>query len=205
MCNNKGRLVVLEGLDGTGKSTLIKKLRDILPDVHLTQQPSKGFFDSIPNEVTGEELQDLLDNNRRQSIYGENGIKEYLNNGVDVICDRYIISGTVHEYFEMSDKTTLHEVYNKYKENFGDAFPTLILYLDITPKQAMSRVQARYEQTKQPISRYENIESLQALHKIYDTVLDIIESNGDARIIRIDATKTEDEVLSNVLDILHNL
>lgn len=200
--NSNGKLICIEGIDGTGKSTLIKHIKDMLPDNIYTQQPSPNFFTSISETIKGVELQELLDKDRRECIYGANGTKSLTDCGYTAIVDRYLISGIVYEYFELSDNFTLEELYEKYKAEFSDSFPDTIIYLDIDPDKAIERIISRAKETGQPISRYEASESLTKLRDIYKEVLDLVEKNKDSKVFRVDASKSEFEIVEHVFKIL---
>lgn len=199
---SKGKLICIEGLDGSGKSTLVKKLGEVFPDFKFAQQPSPGFFNYISEDVTGRELQDLLDDNRRHCIYCENGTKNATDLGQNVIVDRYLISGIVHEYFELPSDTALKDLYYKYKEQFSDAMPDIVIYLDIEPELAYERVISRHKETGAVISRYENVESLKELGNIYEKLLPIIETSGDSKVIVIDASQPLEDVLCLLSNII---
>ena len=105
----QGRFIVFEGIDGAGKSTQISMLKD-----RLQKNGRKVFVTAEPTQsVTGGILRDALSGNYSRSAselaamfladrifhnVNENcGIKQALEKGYDVICDRYYYSSLAYQ------------------------------------------------------------------------------------------------------------
>lgn len=105
----RGRFIVFEGLDGSGKSTqiamLAEKLKLLGHKVYCTAEPT--------NSATGGLIRDTLSNNYKRDAaelaglfltdriaHNVNpvwGIKKFLDDGIDVICDRYYYSSFAYQ------------------------------------------------------------------------------------------------------------
>lgn len=104
----KGKVIVFEGVNGSGKSTQIKLLKRKMSDAwfkyHITMEPSNGpIGTAIRNDY-------LLRTNNRPDQYlmsmlmatdrydhvtskqSGNTFTDYINNGISIIFDRYFIS-----------------------------------------------------------------------------------------------------------------
>ena len=100
----KNRFIVVEGLDGSGKSTQIKMLKEYLESkgekVYMTAEPSEGRIGKTLREMLSEDiptdmyfqagmfLADRIDH----CTNPENGIKKMREEGYKVISDRYYYS-----------------------------------------------------------------------------------------------------------------
>ena len=63
----KGKFIVVEGIDGCGKSTLIEKLKTHFPDAVFLREPTNGKFGmTIRKKLSSE---DVLDANEMLSLF----------------------------------------------------------------------------------------------------------------------------------------
>lgn len=158
--HNRGMLIVFEGCNYVGKSTLINKL--------IMQYPSEKFkIYKFPNRntVSGHMINkflkkqidftfksdqiELFATNRKEQ---KRNILQDLNNGFNVICDRYNISGIVYPLYEQFKGVDLcytkrelkkhmlsdnHDLYDQYrlvktsKQLIIDNYINYILHYDI--------------------------------------------------------------------------
>ena len=142
-------LVVLEGLDGAGKSTQVKKLRTYLEEVfgsleyiHFPRYDAPVYGDLISrflrgdfgsNESVHPQLVALLFAEDRHGVAP--GMKETLKNGGNVLLDRYVYSNIAYQCAKMSDQTeaeALREwIFNTEYGNFELPKPDLNIFLDV--------------------------------------------------------------------------
>ncbi len=146
--NGKGRLIVFEGLDGSGKSTqislLAEKLKLIGHKVYCTAEPT--------NSATGGLIRDTLSNNYKRDAtelaglfltdriaHNVNpvwGIKKFLEDGVDVICDRYYYSSFAYQGLG----TNLDWLMDMNLKCPEITKPDLCIFLDVDYKRCKLRV-----------------------------------------------------------------
>ena len=130
-----GHLIILEGIDGTGKSTQAKLLANSLRDqghrVVLSREPTDGACGRRLREsaTTGrlspeEELQ-LFHQDRREHV--ETLIEPSLHGGEIVILDRYYFSTMAYQGVRGFDPQEIRRV----NEEFAPQ-PDLLLLLDLS-------------------------------------------------------------------------
>ena len=191
----RGRLIVFEGIDGAGKSTQIKHLKNALGakgrEVLLTAEPTDGVTGKMlraalagKDERTPYEMAALFVLDR---IYHNKQINEALDKGLDVICDRYYYSSLAYQGSICDFEWVRHMNCNCPEIRH----PDLCVFLDLTPKAALARITARGEATE----IYEKEETLTLFRA---TFLKIFETLGDPVAI-VDASGTEQEVADKVL------
>ncbi|WWO95233.1 MAG: dTMP kinase [Candidatus Dasytiphilus stammeri] len=188
----KNSFIVIEGLEGAGKTTLCKMVRDFLKkksinNIMITHDPggtplAEKLRFLIKNGVKGEQITDkaellMLYAARAQLI--EMKIKPALAEGTWVISDRYDLSTEAYQgygrNFHRKILTLLRKIIVK------NIVPDLILYLDVTPELGLKRAQK-----KGKLDRIEK-ESLSFFSKVRNCYL--LRSKKDNSIKVIDATQ----------------
>jgi dTMP kinase len=142
-------LVVLEGLDGAGKSTQVKKLRKYLESlfgsleyIHFPRYDAPVYGDLISsflrgdfgsNETVHPQLVALLFAEDRHGAAP--GMKCILEAGGHVLLDRYVYSNIAYQCAKLTCKTeadTLREwIFNTEYGDFGLPKPDLNIFLDV--------------------------------------------------------------------------
>ena len=143
---SQGLFIVIEGIDGTGKSTQSKRLADWFRsrgrEVVLSREPTDGPWGKKLREsaTTGrlsaeEELECFL-NDRREHV--EMSIKPALAEGKVVILDRYYFSTMAYQGARGFDPGEIR----LRNEAFAPQ-PDLLLILDLSVESAHGRIGAR--------------------------------------------------------------
>ena len=142
-------LVVLEGLDGAGKSTQVKRLRKYLESrcssleyIHFPRYDApvyggligkflRGGFGEV-EEVHPQLVALLFAEDRRDAVPQ---IKARLENGGSVLLDRYVYSNIAYQCAKLSDKAEADElrdwIFNTEYVHFGLPVPDLNIFLDV--------------------------------------------------------------------------
>lgn len=142
-------LVVLEGLDGAGKSTQVKKLRTYLESlfgsleyIHFPRYDApvygglisrflRGDFGS--NESVHPQLVALLFAEDRHGAAPQ--MRETLENGGNVLLDRYVYSNIAYQCAKIADKdeaeTLRNWIFNTEYGDFKLPVPDLNIFLDV--------------------------------------------------------------------------
>ena len=142
-------LVVLEGLDGAGKSTQVKKLRTYLESlfgnleyIHFPRYDAPVYGDLISrflrgdfgsNETVHPQLVALLFAEDRHGAAPQ--MKETLDNGGNVLLDRYVYSNIAYQCAKLNDPEEadrLREwIFNTEYGDFSLPVPDLNIFLDV--------------------------------------------------------------------------
>jgi len=186
----KGRFVVFEGIDGSGKSSCMEAAVTILGkerDVIGTAEPTDGDIKRILEEAKditpeGEAMLFITDR-----MLHTREIMEWMKEGKVVLCDRYYASTIAYQSAELNgrraDAVWLEEMNDKIAIE-----PDMTLLFDIDPILGMERVESRGSK-----SRFERIGYLT---EVRDNYLRIAKERG---FVIIDASRPKDEVLEEVL------
>jgi dTMP kinase len=178
-----GLFIVIEGIDGTGKSTQAKRLGAWFVsqgrEVVLSREPTDGPWGKKLREsaATGrlapeDELQYFL-NDRRQHV--EEKIIPALAEGKVVILDRYYFSTMAYQGARGFDPAEIRRL----NEEFAPV-PDLLLILDLDVDTAHQRIGHRGDSTNE----FEKKESLERCREIFLSLKDesfvrVIDSAGD--------------------------
>ncbi|KAF5295857.1 hypothetical protein FQA39_LY13030 [Lamprigera yunnana] len=136
---NKNMFITLEGMDGSGKSTVILSLEKYLKSlgykVLITREPGgHQFSEKIRNIVLGNET-------RKEHV--DKIIKPKLEEGYIVISDRFMDSTSAYQgNGRQIGIEKVDEIQNIVLEGYK---PDLTLYFDVEPKNAQSRLDKRVE------------------------------------------------------------
>lgn len=142
-------LVVLEGLDGAGKSTQVKKLRTYLENqlgsleyIHFPRYDAPVYGDLISrflrgdfgsNETVHPQLVALLFAEDRHGAAPE--MKEILNSGGNMLLDRYVYSNIAYQCAKLTDAEEAERlrewIFNTEYINFDLPKPDLNIFLDV--------------------------------------------------------------------------
>ena len=145
----KGKLVVIEGTDGSGKSTQFRLLLDRLmrekcvfkhvtfprysePSSALIRMYLGGEFGGSPDSVNAYAASTFYAVDRYASYKQDWG--EWYENGGIVLTDRYTTSNAVHQASKVKfwdRRNFLDFLYSLEYEKFGLPKPDLVIYLDV--------------------------------------------------------------------------
>lgn len=198
------KFIVVEGLDGTGKTTQIKILADYIRkkgrEVEITAEPTahptgklirkilSGEVKSTPWALASLFLSDRIVHNTDP----EDGIEKMLSDGKTVISDRYYYSTFSYQGHE----TDLDWAMNMHFSCPEVRRPDLVLFLTMAPEKCIERIRAN--RPDEAIEIYENTESLTKISRQFDTVFSIL--NEDENIVYIDADGTIEEVSERLFE-----
>ncbi len=197
-----GKFFALEGIDGAGKSTLIraltKKMEEAGLPYHTTAEPTKNHIGKtirsiLSGEIEGDEktiaalfLADRIDH-LTNSTYG---ILSKLMEGTHVICDRYYLSSYAYHVPHVS----LDWVINANSICAELKRPDLTFFIDISVEESLRRLRSSRNQ----LDRFENEDRIKQVRENYFAAMDKV--GNDERIIKIDGTMPS----SDICDIVWN-
>ncbi|KTD00795.1 dTMP kinase [Fluoribacter gormanii] len=196
MLFSTGKLIVIEGLEGAGKSTAIKTVIELLEKRHIktltTREPGGTVIGEILRDlIKNPEYRDILDDRSELLLLYtariqllEEVIKPSLRQGIWVIADRFELSTMA---YQGGGRGLDQEVINQLSSFALRGFkPDLTLYLDIGPEEGMTRVKSRGE-----IDRIEQ-QSIDFFHRVHESYIRHVEMSSNT--VTIDARHSLQEV-----------
>lgn len=190
------RFIVLEGVDGAGTTTQLRRLGEALARARvphwttceptglatgrLVRQVLKGEADARP-----ETLARLYSADRHEHLYGPGGVLERLGRGEAVISDRYLFSSLAYQ--GMTCGPDLPRLLNA-----GFPLPELLIYFDLETEVSMARVETRAER-----DIFEHRAFQERVRGAYEEVLAEY-SLSPLKIARVDAALPVEEVFRAV-------
>ena len=154
-------LTVLEGLDGAGKSTQVKKLRNYLESrlgeleyIHFPRYDAPVYGDLISrflrgdfgsNEAVHPQLVALLFAEDRHGAAPD--IKKTLEGGGNVLLDRYVYSNIAYQCAKLNDEAEAEKlrewIFNTEYGDFALPVPDLNIFLDVPIGFVESKLKAQ--------------------------------------------------------------
>ncbi len=203
----KGKFIVFEGLDGSGKGTQIcllqKKLLEDGRAVVLTAEPTESTLGGIIRDALAgdparspSELASLFVSDRiRHCQDPKKGIKAMLDAGKDVICDRYYFSSFAYQGID----TDLDWVMKMNLDCPETLTPDVCIFLDVDPDICMQRI----DSSRAFVEIYEKASTLA---RIRNRFFDVFERLGDRENIKIvDAARSPEEIADDIYKIVAKL
>ena len=196
----KGVFIVLDGMDGGGKSEMVKLLHNYLFSksksyrILTTMEPTNGTYGKeirhiLKNEndpkINAEKLLGLFIKDREEHL--KDAIMPFLSkpNGHEtniVICDRYYYSTIAFQSTQGMDIKMLIEKNKKFLK------PDIAFIMDVDPEIALDRIKER---------RKEKFEELEFMRKLRDRFLELPKLLND-NVKAIDASKSQSEVFEDI-------
>ncbi len=197
------KFIVVEGLDGTGKTTQIKILAEYIKakgrTVEITAEPTahptgklirrilSGEVKTTPWSLAALFLSDRIVHNK-----ADDGIERMLSDGKTVISDRYYYSTFAYQGHETDLDWAMDMHFNCPEVRK----PDLVLFLTMSPEKCVERIRAN--RPDEAIEIYENVESLTKISRQFDTVFEKLKDREN--IVYIDADGTIEEVSQRLFE-----
>lgn len=194
--NQRGKFIVLEGIDGSGKTSqlnvLNKRLREAGRGTYATFEPTDSPVGSLIHQIMTGRIQ--ADNAVVATLFaadrldhltnGVNGIIGKIEQGLHVLCCRYYFSSYAYQGL----KTPVEWIMQANSIAKGMLKPDMTIFIDISPETAISRIQKDGDH----IEIYEKLETQRKVRQGY---LDAFRLFGsDENICIIDGNRGFDEV-----------
>ncbi|MFH1224409.1 MAG: dTMP kinase [Candidatus Diapherotrites archaeon] len=198
----KGFFLVIDGIDGSGKGTILSLLHDwflaqgVPPGrLLLTAEPTSGAYGRRIRELLrsgadpharARELLNLYIKDRKEHI--SRAILPALSAGKIILCDRYKYSTIAYQSAQGLDKGKLISLHKKMP------VPNLALILDLPVEEALSRISSDSSRSGKDV-----FERSAFLEKVRANFLALKEELPKEKIAVIDASGTKEEVFGRVL------
>ena len=203
----RGSFIVLEGIDGAGKTTQAELL-----EAHLTGLGRRVYRTAEPTSLpTGVALRQALGGKVKKTecemavmfvldriahnTHPTEGILAILEDGQDIICDRYYYSTLAYQ-----GHSTDYEWTKKMNIDCPEILkPDLCIYLDLTPEQSLDRI----SRGRESVEIYENLDTLKKVRSAFMRVFDDL---GDVdNIAIIDAYRAPEEIAADIANLVNSL
>ncbi|ADI31313.1 dTMP kinase [Staphylothermus hellenicus] len=189
MSESNGFFLVLEGIDGAGKTSIAFKLMDFLVEkgfsVHYTYEPYDTLYVEALKKKYDEYRDaylDALTYAADRLVHIRTDILPYLRRGYVVICDRYYYSSAAYQSAQGAPIEWVLEI-NKYALK-----PDLTIYLDVDPHIGVKRREGLN-------TRFPEYEKLDFLYKVRENYLWLVKKGY---MVLVDANREFDKVYRDV-------
>jgi len=188
-------LVTLEGLDGSGKTTVWERLRDddALPnDTVFTREPTESWYGEAVMRSIGDDdadsLAELFLYTADHAAHLADTVRPALEDGGLVVSDRYSDSRYAYQGATLADSGFFDDPL-AYVQRVHEPWtrpPDLTVYLDLDPETAARRSGAT--------NKFETADYLETVRDNYER---LVAADPD-RFVRVDATQAPDAVYEQV-------
>ncbi|MCC6030959.1 MAG: dTMP kinase [Desulfurococcales archaeon] len=188
------KLIVFEGIDGAGKTTVSRKIVEILSSkgfkTFYTREPSDSPFAQLLNDLktkidTGPII-DALAMSLDRAFHMMNEVEPRLAEGYVVVMDRYYHSTIAYQGAMGADIKWIRDINRVFRR------PDIAFYLDVSVETAMRRI--RDKKSRWPFYEFKDF-----LSKVRDIYLKLVEEN---ELIYVDAERDLNDVINQVIKIL---
>lgn len=194
----KGVLIVIDGIDGTGKTTQAKRLLAKLQkegfDAIYFREPSDSPWGleikskaGRPGSLSPEEELSLFQKDRMENV--EKNLKPALEAQKVVILDRYYFSTIAYQGARGIDP----EMIKKMNESFA-VKPDLVFILDVAPSKGLSRIEKSREVLEKHFEREDYLVK----------VREIFQSIKGKNIHHLDASRSEEDIFKDIKKIVYD-
>ena len=197
---SRSLFIVIEGIDGSGKSTQIEMLQKRFMDegknAIVTNEPTDGSIGKMirsilsgENEVDPSVMAALYLADRLDHIKNpDTGMLSFMERGYNVISSRYYYSSYAFqgEYVSLEWLINANSICKSY------LIADLTFYLNIDPEISLKRI----ETTREKLDIYENLEKQKRTHEEYLKSFEI--TNERENIVILDGTRSVEQIHEDI-------
>jgi len=189
-------LVTIEGIDGTGKSTLLLALKERLSDLDpvFTREPGATWVGESVRRAIAEQIDPITEATlfvADHAAHLATVVRQALAEGKLVISDRYSDSRFAYQSVTLAGVIPDPEGWLRAMHNGWSVVPDKTILLVIPVDDALARLATK--------SGREHFERREILEKVQDRYLEFARAEP-ARFIIVDALKEKDEIAGFVAD-----
>jgi len=185
-------LVTLEGLDGSGKTTVWEALRDTYSDATFTREPTESWYgDAVERSLQDDDADSLAECFLYLADHADHlsrVIRPALEEQTLVVSDRYVDSRIAYQGATIGEHVRRPMEYLRGIHTAFTVMPDLTLYLDVDVETALGRSAAA--------NKFERRSHLAAVRDNYERLVDA----EPERFVRIDATDSPEAVIERAED-----
>ncbi len=194
----RGKLITLEGIDGSGKSTALERLKahPSMSNVVFTREPTTDWIGEAVERAIHSDTDHLAELFLFTADHAEHiskVIRPALENGMTVISDRYSDSRYAYQGVTLSDKFENPMKWIQSIHNGWTVVPDLTILFDIDPGIAVERCGNRGEQTK--------FEKIGFLERVRANYLRLAKEDPQ-RFVIVDTDRSIEEIEADVIELI---
>lgn len=205
---NKGKFIVFEGGEGSGKSTILEMIYEFLIESGIdcikTREPGGIKISEDIREIILDKNNTEMDRKTEALLYAAarrqhlvEKVIPALNNGKVVLCDRFIFSSLAYQGY--ARKINVNEIFEVNKFAIGEYMPDLNILFDISPEIGLARINKNKDRE---VNRLD-LEKLDFHNTVREGYQKLAKENQEKFEV-INAEKSIDEVFNNVKNIILN-
>ncbi|MEH0020306.1 MAG: dTMP kinase [Desulfobacter sp.] len=195
-----GRFLVFEGIDGSGKTTQVRKVYERLKaankNILATFEPTDGPIGTLIRQMLSGKI--ATDQRTIASLFAadrtdhlvnpDTGIKRLVDQGQTIVCDRYYFSSYAYhaQYMDMD------WVIQANRLNADILSPDATLFIDVDPDVCIRRIQ----NSREHLEIYEKIDIMKQVRANYFKAFDRLKDQET--VIVIDGNDTPERVAERV-------
>ncbi|MWV64020.1 dTMP kinase [Halorubrum sp. JWXQ-INN 858] len=186
-------LITLEGLDGSGKTTVWEALHDVYPDAVFTREPTDSWYgDAVYRSIADDDadpLAELFLYTADHADHLSRTVRPALADGKLVVSDRYSDSRFAYQAATLAGSEVDIERPMEYVRGIHGAFsrpPDATIYLDLDARAAAER--------SGRTNKFEQDGYLASVQANYERLI----AAEPGRFVRVDATQPPEDVIARV-------
>ena len=202
----RGKLIVVEGLDGSGKSTQV--------DLLIENVQSMGefmFYKNISTSPLGLAIREITKNHSFDNFMHDNvgvacmylaelalvckNVEDALNRGVNIIMDRYYYSTMAYVGHSLEDGIVIETIVKDFIK------PDLVIYLDAPLEVCLNRMMERNMQSE----FFEKEEKLKVIKDNYDSIFKQGDVFDKSPCLIIDSTKKIHDIQETIVNYIKSM
>ena len=190
-------LITLEGIDGSGKTTVAEALQDTLPEAVFTREPTDSWYgEAVQRSIRddgADPMAELFLYTADHADHLSRVVRPALESGKVVVSDRYSDSRYAYQGATLDGVVRRPVEYVRGVHEPFTRAPDATLYFDVPPETGAERAGAT--------NKFETAGYLAEVQANYER---LIEAEPD-RFVRIDATRSPEAVVAAAEDVVERL
>lgn len=189
----RGKFIVFEGPDGSGKTTQLGRVAEALGSAICECEPTTGEIGKQIRRALGgevdcapETLALLFAADRCEHV---RALEKLLEDGKTVLCDRYVFSSIAYQGLEL-DTAWIAEINRRATERL---LPDAVVYIDLPTESCMARIARGRDHTE----IFETTERISKVRENYERAFAMFPS---LKLIRIDGAQPMEDVTRDILE-----
>lgn len=200
-----GLFISLEGIDGSGKSTITALVKDhfeaLNQPIIVTREPGGNVIAEKIRDIILDKDNHTMDDRTEALLYAASRrqhliekILPALDEGKLVVCDRFVDSSIAYQGYGREIGAQAVKDINAFA--IEGHMPTLTIFLDVDLEVGLSRVDTRGEMDRLETSGKDFFE------RVYNGYQEIMADNE--RVVKIDANRELEAVVKDVIEIIES-